>query len=104
MIDTLDDLPPLLTKQVHSKYAIRDILPPIAKPVNPLKATCSTSYLLHLTRTWDQGNRSIRERILAEFIKENRYKTGPQLEKELNNGASLFLTRITAWLRLTYVF
>jgi hypothetical protein len=29
--------------------------------------------------------------------------TGPQLEKELNNGASLFLTRISAWLRLTYL-
>ena len=29
--------------------------------------------------------------------------TGPQLERELNNGASLFLTRISAWLRLTYL-
>lgn len=29
--------------------------------------------------------------------------TGPQLEKELNNGASLFLTRVSAWLRLTYL-
>jgi hypothetical protein len=29
--------------------------------------------------------------------------TGPQLERELNNGASLFLARISAWLRLTYL-
>lgn len=103
MADTCDkNLPPLVSKQVHSKYAIRDILPPISKSGNPLKATCSASHLLHLTRTWDQGNRIIRERILTEFIKNNKFKTGPQLEKELNNGASLFLTRITAWLRLTY--
>ena len=38
-----------------------------------------------------------------DFIKCNQQKTGPQLERELNNGASLFLTRITAWLRLTYL-
>ena len=29
--------------------------------------------------------------------------TGPQLERELNNGASLLLTRVSAWLRLTYL-
>jgi len=102
MADTADNLPPLVSKQVHSKYAIRDILPPISKSGNPLKATCSSSHLLYLTRTWDQGNKSVRQRILQEFIKDNKNKTGPQLEKELNNGASLFLTRITAWLRLTY--
>ena len=103
MIETSDNLPPLVSKQVHSKYAIRDILPPISKSGNPLKATCSSSHLLHLTKTWDQGNKSVRERILKDFVKENKFKTGPQLEKELNNGASLFLTRITAWLRLTQV-
>ncbi|KAJ3281685.1 hypothetical protein HDU79_010575, partial [Rhizoclosmatium sp. JEL0117] len=27
----------------------------------------------------------------------------PQLEREFGNGASLFLTRVTAWLRLTYL-
>ena len=102
MTDTTNNnLLPLVTKQVHSKYAIRDILPPIWKSGNPLKATCSANHLLHLTRTWDQGNRTIREKILKDFIKENKHKTGPQLEKELNNGASLLLTRITAWLRLT---
>lgn len=49
-----------------------------------------------------KGNRTTRQRILKDFIQANLNKTRPQLEKELNNGASLFLTRITAWLRLTY--
>ena len=40
---------------------------------------------------------------MKEFVASNQNKTGPQLEKDLNNGASLFLTRITAWLRLTLV-
>lgn len=48
-----------------------------------------------------QGNRTVRERILRDFIKNNKNKTGPQLERELFYGASLFLTRLTAWLRLT---
>ncbi|KAJ3232360.1 hypothetical protein HDU81_003042, partial [Chytriomyces hyalinus] len=45
----------------------------------------------------------MRERILQEFVEKNKNKTGPQLERELGNGASLFLTRVTAWLRLTYL-
>ncbi|KAJ3240010.1 hypothetical protein HDU78_002537 [Chytriomyces hyalinus] len=45
----------------------------------------------------------MRERILQEFVENNKNKTGPQLERELGNGASLFLTRVTAWLRLTYL-
>ena len=52
----------------------------------------------------EKGNKTTRERILKDFVQSNQNKTGPQLEKELSNGASLFLTRITAWLRLTYIF
>lgn len=40
---------------------------------------------------------------MREFISAMTNATGPQLEKELDNGASLFLTRISAWLRLTYL-
>ncbi|KAJ1538678.1 hypothetical protein HK096_001340, partial [Nowakowskiella sp. JEL0078] len=49
------------------------------------------------------GNRCVREQILQDFIVNNRNKTGPQLEREFSNGASLFLTRLTTWLRLTLV-
>lgn len=50
----------------------------------------------------NQGARPVRERILREFIATNKNKTGPQLERDFGNSASLFLVRITAWLRLTY--
>jgi hypothetical protein len=66
------------------------------------KGTISKHYL-QVSRTWDMANRSTREKILADFIQRNQGKTGPQLELELGNGASLFLTRISAWLRLTYL-
>ncbi|KAH6584869.1 hypothetical protein BASA61_007237 [Batrachochytrium salamandrivorans] len=49
------------------------------------------------------GNRAVRGKILREFVSSNDKKTGPQIEKEFSNGASLFLTRISAWLRLTYL-
>lgn len=41
--------------------------------------------------------------MLKAFIQRNTHKTGPQLEKEFSNGASLFLTRVSSWLRLTYL-
>ena len=46
--------PPLLSKNVHAKYAIKSRVPPLLRKGSPLKATCSNSYFLHLTRTWDQ--------------------------------------------------
>jgi len=53
-------------------------------------------------RRWDQGNRQTRIRMLEEFIDMYQHATGPQLESELENGASLFLARISSWLRLSY--
>jgi len=41
--------------------------------------------------------------MLEEFALRNKNKTGPQLEIEYGNGASLFLTRVSTWLRLTYL-
>ncbi|TPX49801.1 hypothetical protein SeMB42_g00605 [Synchytrium endobioticum] len=64
---------------------------------------CRPTHFLQLARTWDMGGRYIRERILEEFLLANASKTGPQIERELGGGASLFLTRVTAWLRLTYL-
>ncbi|ORX52517.1 ARM repeat-containing protein [Piromyces finnis] len=89
-----------LSKYSYSNKNI-DSLPPI-KPNNSNNSN-QTFYFLKLSRTWDKGNRTIRERILRDFIKNNKNKTGPQLERELFYGASLFLTRLTAWLRLTYL-
>merc|ERR1711998_458330 len=52
---------------------------------------------------WDKGSKHVRVQMLKAFLARNRHKTGPQLEKEFGNGASLFLTRISSWLRLNYL-
>lgn len=57
-----------------------------------------------LLQQWDHGSKSVRSKILQDFIKSNHGKTGPELELEFAHAASLFLTRLTAWLRLTYPF
>ena len=57
-----------------------------------------------LLQQWDHGSKSVRSKILQDFISSNHGKTGPELELEFAHAASLFLTRLTAWLRLTYPF
>jgi len=63
-------------------------------------AITSVRNLLH---EWDNGSKKIRKQILHDFIRQNYNKTGPELEEEFAQAASLFLTRLTAWLRLTYM-
>eukprot|EP01135_Chromosphaera_perkinsii_P000407 Nk52_evm54s78 gene=Nk52_evmTU54s78 len=63
----------------------------------------STTELNRILKEWDKGSKAIRQEILEEFIEVCESKTGPQLEKEFSNGGSLFLTRLTAFLRLTYL-
>ena len=46
-----------------------------------------------------QASRTERERILRAFIAKNQCKTGPELEHEFRNGASLFLTRLCAYMK-----
>ena len=53
-------------------------------------------------RSWDTGTRSSRIRQLEEFIHRCADMTGPQLEEELESGASLVLARVSSWLRLSY--
>ncbi len=53
-------------------------------------------------RRWDAGSRGSRTKQLEDFVARCADMTGPQLEDELENGASLVLTRISAWLRLSY--
>lgn len=53
-------------------------------------------------REWDQGNKTVRSRMLNEFLKQHQGKTCPELELEFAQVASLFLARLTAWMRLTY--
>ncbi|XP_067846296.1 armadillo-like helical domain containing protein 1 isoform X2 [Heptranchias perlo] len=59
--------------------------------------------LMGYLQDWDHGTKAVRHCILNDFINTNRGKTGPELELQFAQGASLFLTRLTAWLRLTYM-
>ena len=56
-----------------------------------------------LLSKWDKGSAVVRGEILDDFLKNNVGKTGPDLELEFGQAASLFLTRMTAWIRLTYM-
>ena len=60
--------------------------------------------ITQLLDLWDQGTKSNRADILKLFIAECKGKTAPELEGIFSKAASLFLTRLTAWLRLTYPF
>ncbi|CAD5126045.1 DgyrCDS14218 [Dimorphilus gyrociliatus] len=67
------------------------------------KDQTAISRVLNLLAEWDKGSKAIRKALLKDFIKQNKNKTGPELEAEFAQAASLFLTRITASLRLTYM-
>ncbi|XP_030063121.1 armadillo-like helical domain containing protein 1 isoform X2 [Microcaecilia unicolor] len=60
--------------------------------------------LLAFLQEWDNGNKTTRSRILNDFITLNQGKTGPELELEFSQGGSLFLARLTTWLRLSFMF
>ena len=55
-----------------------------------------------LLRAWDKGSKTTRLDMLGRIILNYESMTGPQLEAELENTASLLLARISSWLRLTY--
>ena len=59
--------------------------------------------ITELLDIWDHATKSRRVEILEIFIKECKGKTAPELENKFARAASLFLTRLTAWLRLTYL-
>ncbi|XP_053325930.1 armadillo-like helical domain containing protein 1 [Spea bombifrons] len=60
--------------------------------------------LMEFFEEWDNGNKTIRSRILGNFIALNKGKTAPELEQEFSQGGSLFLARLITWLRLSYMF
>ncbi|NWZ20384.1 ARMD1 protein, partial [Asarcornis scutulata] len=59
--------------------------------------------LMVFLQEWDSGHKVARSHVLDSFIKSNNGKTEPELELEFSQGASLFLARLTAWLRMTYM-
>ena len=67
------------------------------------KQQAAINKFMHILREWDKGSTPVRRRILSDFIAQNQSKTGTDLEEELAHTASLFFTRVTSWLRLTYM-
>ncbi|XP_037005093.2 armadillo-like helical domain containing protein 1 [Artibeus jamaicensis] len=68
-----------------------------------IKEQAAISRLLSFLQNWDNAGKVARTHILNNFIETNQGKTGPELEQEFSQGASLFLVRLTTWLRLTYM-
>lgn len=66
------------------------------------KQQTSISRVMNILQEWDKGSRTVRKKILDDFIAQNQNKTGPELEDEFAQAGSLFLARLAAWLRLTY--
>ncbi|XP_006899086.1 PREDICTED: uncharacterized protein C1orf228 homolog [Elephantulus edwardii] len=68
-----------------------------------VKEQAAISRLLSFLQEWDNAGKVKRNHILQNFIETNRGKTAPELEQEFSQGASLFLVRLTTWLRLNYM-
>ncbi|XP_073675954.1 armadillo-like helical domain containing protein 1 [Garra rufa] len=68
------------------------------------KEQTSVSQVMCFLHEWDQGSKTVRCRMLSDFLAKNTGKTCPELELEFAQVASLFLARLTAWIRLTYMF
>ncbi|XP_046905857.1 armadillo-like helical domain containing protein 1 [Hypomesus transpacificus] len=68
------------------------------------KEQAAISKIMSFLQEWDQGNKIVRSRMLNAFLTQNTGKTCPELEVEFAQVASLFLARLTAWMRLTYMF
>uniref|UniRef100_A0A672K3P3 Uncharacterized protein n=1 Tax=Sinocyclocheilus grahami TaxID=75366 RepID=A0A672K3P3_SINGR len=66
------------------------------------KEQASISQVMCFLHEWDQGSKTVRSRMLSDFLAKNTGKTCPELELEFAQVASLFLARLTAWIRLTY--
>uniref|UniRef100_A0A3B4YY25 Armadillo like helical domain containing 1 n=1 Tax=Stegastes partitus TaxID=144197 RepID=A0A3B4YY25_9TELE len=60
--------------------------------------------VLSFLREWDRGDRTVRSRMLNTFLSRNTGKTFYELELEFAQVASLFLARLSTWMRLRYMF
>lgn len=58
--------------------------------------------VLSFLREWDRGDTRFRGRMLSTFVTQNTGKTFYELELEFAQVASLFLARLTTWVKLTY--
>ncbi|VDM16787.1 unnamed protein product [Hydatigera taeniaeformis] len=69
----------------------------------PIKKDSATFNMTCLLREWDRAPRERRRQLLQNFIDQHWNRSGPELELELAQMASLFLARICVWVKLTYM-
>ncbi|VEL14668.1 unnamed protein product [Protopolystoma xenopodis] len=69
----------------------------------PLKSNRSTYNMVCKLREWDKATKEKRKIMLQDFIDQNKHRSGPELEIELAQMASLLLARICVWIKLTYM-
>nr|XP_014350185.1 PREDICTED: uncharacterized protein C1orf228 homolog [Latimeria chalumnae] len=67
-----------------------------------IKEQEAVNRVMSFLQQWDHATKVQRTRILEDFINNSRGKNGPELEQDFAQVASLFLARLTAWLRLTF--
>lgn len=60
--------------------------------------------VLAFLRDWDRGDRTVRCRTLKSFLAQNSGKTFYELDLDFAQVSSLFLARLTTWMRLTYPY
>lgn len=68
------------------------------------KQDSATYNMMCLLREWDRAPKEKRRRFLRDFIDQHWNRSGPELESELAQMASLFLARICVWIKLTWVY
>jgi hypothetical protein len=67
------------------------------------KHQAAITKFMHLLKEWDKGSVNVRRKILTDFVAQHKNKTGTQIEEEMAHSASLFLARISSWIRISYM-
>lgn len=58
--------------------------------------------VLSFLREWDRGDRSARGRMLSSFLGRSAGRRPDELELQFAQVASLFLARLTSWMKVSY--
>ncbi|XP_076009239.1 armadillo-like helical domain containing protein 1 [Genypterus blacodes] len=64
----------------------------------------SIGKVLSFLADWDRGDGTVRGHMLSAFVSQNCGRTFVELELQFAQVASLYLARLTTWMRLTYMF
>ncbi|KAM6921133.1 armadillo-like helical domain containing protein 1 [Xenentodon cancila] len=60
--------------------------------------------VLGFLREWDRGNGALRSRMLDAFLSRSAGKTFQELERDFASAASLFLARLTTWMKVLSIY